>query len=250
MIESLLNIEDWLDLLLDNEAEYINFYKNILIKSQQPILELNAGTGKLNIELLKENLDIDYHDENINFIQKFTEKLERNNLSSKIYNQKLQFLSLPKNYNTVFAGGNSFLLIDNEDDALNVLKKIYQYLNNGGRFIVDIYIPWQQILSDNKKLWKTGNIIENKETSEKLIIYFSEDIDLHKQIRIINSKYELYKNNCLQNTFFETTKVKWYSINEFKYMLEKTGFSKIEIYNQKIYNHQESSTVFIASKLE
>jgi ubiquinone/menaquinone biosynthesis C-methylase UbiE len=242
--------EDWIDLLLDNDNIVVDIYKDLLLKSQQPMLEINCGTGRISFEILKENIDIECHDENNNFILKATEKFEKNGLITKFHHQKLINLNLSKNFNTIFVAGNSFLLIDNSEDALVVLKKIYHYLNNGGKFIIDIYTPWKQILSNQENLWKIGRSAVNKENSQKLVVYYSEKFDLLNQFRTLYSKYELYKNDILVNTIFEETKLKWYSVNEFKLMLEKVGFSKIEILNKQIYSHLENSSLFIASKLE
>jgi len=245
-----INLNEWFDLLLQNETNDIELYKSLLSNSNEPILELFSNTGRLTFELLKVNLNVDCLENNEDFIFLAKEKFVKYGYQCKFYNQNILNLSLPGKYNTIISPSGSFLLFENTENAITALKKIYIHLNNGGKFILDIFIPWQQIIANQQNLWKIGRIAENKEKSEKLIVYYSEKFDLKKQIRFLDTKYELYHNNTFVSSYFESSHLKWFSIDEFKLMLEKVGFSKIETRDVKIYSNQGESTLYIAHKLE
>lgn len=245
-----IQTEEWLDLLLQNEREDIYLYKSLLNVSSEPVLELFSNTGRITLELLKENIKVECLETNDKFISIASDKLERNGLKTKFYNYPIKDLNTLNTFNTIFSAGGSFLLVEDYEEALKSLKKIYSLLNNGGLFIVDIFIPWKQIIANQQNLWKIGRIAEDNVKSEKMIVYYSENFDLKNQVRILDSKYELYKNDRFVTAQFATSRIKWFSVNEFSLMLEKVGFSKIETRNVNIFSNQGESTLYIANKLE
>jgi len=243
-------LEHWIDLFLENEYQDIELYKNVLKDYNAPYLEINSGTGRLTLELLKENYKIDCLENSEELINIAKTKFEKYGFKTNIYQENFLNFSLNKNYNTIFLTGGTFQFIENNNDAISCLTKIYDHISNGGNFIIDISVPWTQILARQENLWKIGKTAINKLTDEKLVVYYSDNFDYLNQIRILQSKYELYKNEQLINTIFQTNNIKWYSQNEFKLMLEKVGFKNIQTREVKLNSFQNNSILFIANRLD
>jgi ubiquinone/menaquinone biosynthesis C-methylase UbiE len=242
--------EEWYNKLIENERNDIYLYKKILSDCKGPFLEVFCGSGRILTELLKDGFVVDGLDSSSEILNECRLKVDNLGLKTNLFNQNPEKINLIQNYNTIFITGGSFLLIDNIEDAFNTLKKIYQNLNNGGKFITDIFTPWEQILNQHDNLWRIGKYAENIETNEKFIVFFSNEFDFKNQLRIIHSKFEFYNSGILTQTNFESIKQKWYSNTEFSMMLEKAGFSKIEMQDVKVFKNHGESTLFIASKLE
>ncbi|NOZ46587.1 MAG: class I SAM-dependent methyltransferase [Chlorobi bacterium] len=239
-------VAEWYDRLLENETGDINYYKKIIQKTDGPILELACGTGRHLIDALKNKADIDGLDSSEDMLQICKEKLKKEGLKNILYHQKIEELYLKRKYNLIFIAGGSFQLIHKFDYATLTLSKIYQSLNKGGRLVLDLFIPWEEIISNNDEVWKLGRNASFK--NEKLMVSTANSFDLANQVQTVTARYDLLSNNMLTNTIISALKLRWYSINEFSLLLEKAGFNNISIEKKKIMSNHGVSTVFTALK--
>lgn len=242
-------IPEWYDIMLSEENKDIKFYIDVLKNYNSPFLELSCGTGRILLEAIKNGLKVDGTDSSKEMITICREKIKNYNFSSNLYLQEIENLSINKKYNTIYIPGGTFGLISDAEKAQNTLRKIYNHLNNGGSLLLDIFIPWEQILSNQSDMWRIGKSAFCDDTNEHFLVSFSDLFDLTNQIRTMNIKYETFKDNNLIDTQFDVVNMRWYSINEFSLMLEKAGFTKIEHQNIDQFAMQEYSTFFKAIKL-
>ncbi|MCK4663633.1 MAG: class I SAM-dependent methyltransferase [Bacteroidales bacterium] len=240
---------EWYDRLLLEEKEDIKLYSELICKSDQPVLELACGTGRLMLEFLKSGIDIDGVDCSNEMLNKCKEKGKEFGLKPNIYLQKMEELSLKRKYKTIFISGGSFQLIDSSEKAIKTLQKIYKHLENNGKFVLDINIPWDEIKANKEGLWEETRSSENKEENTRFVVLQTSIFDFKNQLKIITYKYELYKDNKIVSSELDTINLKWYSVNEFILMLEKAGFKNIKTYDKKIFSAHTHTTVFEAYKL-
>ncbi len=239
-------VAEWYDRLLEKENGDINFYKKIIQKGNGPVLELACGTGRQLVDALKNSVDIDGLDSSPDMLQICKEKIDKEGLETTLYEQKFEELYLKRKYNLVFIPGGSFQLIHKFDYATLTLSKIYQSLNKGGKLVLDIFIPWEDIIANNDGVWKVGRSASYK--NESMIVSSADNFDLANQVQTITLRYDLFSNNMLTNTITDLIKLRWYSVNEFGLLLEKAGFTQVIIESRKIISNHGVSTVFHATK--
>src|SRR5438552_17766610 len=68
------------------------FYKNIILESGQPALDVGCGTGRLLLDYLEQGIDVDGVDDSPDMLAICREKAEKLGLNSNVYQQKVQSL--------------------------------------------------------------------------------------------------------------------------------------------------------------
>ncbi|MCP5045630.1 MAG: class I SAM-dependent methyltransferase [bacterium] len=240
-------LADWYDLLLAEETGDVEYYRDILQNSGQPVLELACGTGRLLVPFLESGMDIDGMDSSAAMLEKCETKTKRLDASPTLYHQKMQQLKPNRSYKTVFIAGASFQLLDKPGDVTAALNNIYRCLEPGGRFILDLFIPWKGIQSGLNGAWRLGRTATGPGNT-MFAAHHSDTYDLAKQVVKGAVKYEVYKDNRLVDSYMDRLDLKWYSINEFKLLLEKTGFIDVKTEPKHLIDKHGEATVYFASK--
>lgn len=238
----------WYDTLIGGEKEDIRFYKEIMQNSQCPALELACGTGRILVELLEDGYVIDGLDSSQDMLEVCQQKIDKLGYESKLYCQKIQELELERKYKTIIIAGGSFQLIDEFGDAAEALKRIYNALEYGGKLVLDLFIPWDEIISNQEGIWKLGRIGSNDDDNTRFVVHVANTFDLKNQIIDMATKYELYHQKQLIKTEYDNVKLRWYTINEFSLLLEKFGFGEISAKQKNIMSTHGISTVYQAIK--
>lgn len=204
----------------------IEYYRDRLKHCKGRILEAMAGSGRVIIPLLESGLTVDGADYSPEMLASCRQRCEERNLTVNLYESDLQELSLPDRYEAIIIPAGSFLLIENREESLNVLKRLYQHLQPGGRLILDIFLPDTNFVcgpigGTSTFNMPNGDII----TMEKNLV----EADLFLQHKVTYLKYEKWRNGALIQTELQRFAVRWYGIEEFKLMLESIGFSDVVV---------------------
>ncbi|MBL7111039.1 MAG: class I SAM-dependent methyltransferase [Bacteroidales bacterium] len=216
---------DWYDELSGGSLHDIELFRDLLRCSGQPILELACGTGRMLIEFLKDGMVLDGVDLAPAMITQCQAKLDKAGLRSNLYIQSITDLALPGKYKTIFITGSSFQHISTPEEAMKALVCIFNHLEPGGKFLIDIFIPFDDILDPSH-----DQLIERWSASRgnmQLKVKKSSDFDFRKQTDHHTYIYELYENDKLIRSEEDHVEVKWYGVKEFELMLEQAGFSDI-----------------------
>ena len=237
----------WYDDLLKDETKDIDLYTNLISGKDAPVLEIACGTGRVLEALLKTGLACDGLDLSAPMLDICKKKLINQNLQSTLYHADILDFEIPKLYKTIFVSGGSFQLIPSFEDAMTVLKKIFKALEKGGKFICDLWIPWDEIIANDQNTWKVGRIAERADGSKLVVSYFKQ-FNLEQQFQTGEFKYELFKDGTLLKTHIDKIKLKWYGVDEFRLMLEKAGFENILAKEQQVMSTHGVSTLYLAEK--
>jgi len=240
-------VADWYDDLLADETKDIEYYTDIIQTKDAPVLELACGTGRVLLALLENKVSTDGLDLSQPMLDICKQKIEKGQFQSNLFRQDLISFELGKSYQTIFVSGGSFQLMSSTELAIKALQQIYKHLNQGGRFICDLWIPWDEIVNYQPNIWKTGRIATRPD-GQKLVVTYSKTFDLKNQSQTGIFKYEWFKDGNLIDTNLDEIKLKWFGVEEFKYMLEKAGFKNISIEERPMMSSHCVSNVYIATK--
>ncbi|MDB6081169.1 MAG: hypothetical protein JWO53_441 [Chlamydiia bacterium] len=232
------------------------FYENLIRTAKGPVLEAMCGSGRLLIPLLKQGLIIDGIDNSSYMLKSCQKRCEEQGLQVQLYNQSLQTLSLPHQYDLIFIAIGSFQLIHNSVEALKILKNVVTALLPGGRLVIETFIPWDAI-KDNI----TGSILseQSKEiTSERtasspdgfeIINQSTVTTYFKKQLEISQIRYEKWAEGKMMYAEEEEYTVRWYHRYEMELFLEKAGYSSVNIIDTS-FEQNEKAVVYVAFKPE
>ena len=208
---------------LNGDLEY---YQDKLKHCKGRILEAMVGSGRIIIPLLESGLIVDGVDYSPEMLASCRQRCEERGLKANLYESNLQELSLPNTYEAIIIPGGSFLLIEDRQESLKALKRLYEHLQPGGRLILDLFLP-----DNNFDVGKFGGTstfnLPNGDTitmEDKLV-----EADLFNQYKVSHLKYEKWRNGKLIQTELQRFALRWYGVEEFKLILESIGFSDVVV---------------------
>ncbi|WP_028560803.1 class I SAM-dependent methyltransferase [Paenibacillus pinihumi] len=205
----------------------IEFYQNQLKSCRGRILEAMVGSGRVIIPLLESGLKVDGVDYSPDMLASCRQRCQERGLEADLYESDLQELSLPHKYEAIIIPGGSFLLIEDRQQSINVLRRLYEHLEPGGCLILDLFLPENNFDIGKYEGTSTfhlpnGDII----TMEGKLV----EADLFNQYKVSYLKYEKWRHGKLIQTELQRLAIRWYGVEEFKLILQSVGFSDVKVF--------------------
>lgn len=230
----------------DEDIKFIKKY----IKFSDKILELGSGTGRVLVELCKENYNIDGLDISKTGINATKIKLSKINKNTSLYISDMSDFNLDKKYDFIFCIFNSFMLLQSLEKQESCIKKTYEHLNEGGKVIFSISNPCFKRLNEEFSYVKHQKTIIDPETNNKIEKFEYNKYDLDKQL-IYRTFYYDEINEGKVNRYVNNFIVRYLFKNEFVLLFEKNGIKIKEIYGNwdgKEWNSKSPSIIIIGEK--
>lgn len=232
----------------------VAFYDKLLKTAKGPLLEAMCGSGRLLIPLLKKGFVLEGIDNSAHMLQSCQKRCLAQGLSAQLHHQSLQNLNLPRKYDLIFIAIGSFQLIHDRKEAFHILERLCLVLLPGGRLVIETFVPWDAI-KDNIQ----GSVMahESKDVAFEKVVNDTEGAQIvHKSIVTVyfkeqlektRSSYEKWIGEKLSYSEEEEYIVRWYHRFEMQLLLEKAGFSTLEILDES-FEQNEQAVVYVASK--
>jgi len=116
------------------------FYLDQIRQVKGKILEVGVGTGRLFMSALNNNADIYGIDISPSMLDILRTKLSPEN-QKRISLQNIIDFRLDNKFDLIIAPFRVFMHLTEKVDQLNALNNVFDYLNPGGRFIFDVFVP-------------------------------------------------------------------------------------------------------------
>lgn len=220
----------------------ISYYMSRIPKDRS-ILEAGVGTGRLLLSFLENGYRIDGLDNSEYMLELCRQSLEENNLNTSLYLMDLEDFSKEDSYDTIIMPTGSFCLLKNPK---KVLENFYRSLKKDGRIILDLYYPL-----DFKPGEITSRLCSVSSQEGILLTSYNMELDFIEQSSYSILKYEKFRQGKLIETELQDFKSYWYSLKEFKSLLEELGFHSISIssdYNYLEYPSASSQIISFEAK--
>ncbi|WP_313152292.1 class I SAM-dependent methyltransferase [Lacrimispora sp.] len=202
----------------------IEFYSDRLKSCKGPILEPATGTGRILIPLLEKGFHVEGFDSSKDMLRICHDNCKKRGLNPNLFEAKMESFSLDSKYEAIIVPSGTLLLLYKRADSIKALQNFNEHLSDGGRLIVDVLL--QSDISKgivSTRTWEcpNGDII----TLENKIV----EIDYINQYTISHGRYEKWRDGVLVQTELEYFPLRWYGVEEFRSVLESTGFKDIVI---------------------
>lgn len=220
----------------------VEFYLERLAGVNGPILEPATGTGRMLVPLLENGLHVDGFDSSVEMLEMCRKNCEQRGLKPKLFEADMETFALGMEYDAIVIPAGTFLLLHEREASLRALKNFHAHLKNGGKLIIDLYLPTHnEVGHSTLRSWEVedGEIITLETTTK--------EIDHIHQYSVAHNRYERWKRGKLLDTELERFALRWYGVEEFRTILEDHGFGDIVIsadyeYGKYPENRQQSIT--------
>lgn len=228
-------LSDDYDQMIDFENSLKNKSRtllNFISPTDRYALDLGCGTGADSITLSKLNLVVDAVDHSKGMLKQAILNAKRFDTEINFIHSSLNDLDLTaKEYDIIVSLGNTMANIDSNDLGI-LMKKLWAYLSNGGKIVIQII--------NFAKLPASGTHILNTFENDAVSIIRKYHIK-PKSIDFIIDKTDKIKKNSSQII----TKLYPHSVDDFEKFAKEIGFT-LEIYgdlNKSPFKAKESSNL-------
>jgi len=204
-----------------------DFFRAFAKRAGGPILEPMCGSGRFLLPLLAEGLDIEGADTSEEMLAACRRHAVARGLSPVLHDQALEHLALSRRFALVFIPIGSFCLLTQPSTVRRSLKRIYEALLPGGRFLVEIERASDRPPSQSGN-WG-GRWVERVDGAKIVLSWLNQHSGVENVTRSVH-RYELVRGGKLLETEFEDFELKFYEVLEFTQELERAGFTRIEAF--------------------
>ena len=212
----------------------IAYFQQQIEQYGQPVLDAGCGTGRLLIPFLRAGLDVDGCDISGDMLAYCQQAAEREGLSTRLYQQALHELDLPRRYQTIVACGVIGVGVSRQQDFM-ALQRFYNHLLPGGLLILDglpayaearLWPLWHKdARSHLPEPWPAEIGKVPADGREYELHYRLVALDPLAQRTVDELRTLLFKDGQLVGDNTYTLQSTYYFRHEMQLLLEKAGFT-------------------------
>jgi len=211
------------------ESEFVLKLINEFSKeSPKSLLSLGCGTCSYELIMAKQGISITGIDLSQEMLDIAKYKIEKAKLNNKIeiLQSDIRNFDLGKKYDTAMAMFNIIGYQTQNEDMEKTLGNVHRDLKKNGIFVFDCwYMP--AVLKDKP----TDRIKVIESDGHKFIRMTKSNLNLHKNLIEINFTAMEIENNLIISETNETHLMRYWSLPELTYFLNKTGFDLVKSCN-------------------
>jgi SAM-dependent methyltransferase len=235
-------VDDY-DLQYQEQSEQdVPFWRELVTRyTPQHVLELACGSGRIGLELLHmpatfvmEGLDIDN-----DMLLAYQKRLEREpeRVQQRVTLHQLDMsdynLASKGRFDLIFLPFNSICHLYEVKQQLDMFRTTYDHLMPGGRFVVDVFVPDIDYLSNALNRPSTVYLedeIEDPDGEFTMLIYSTRKYDLFEQNQRLTWTHERFMSNGENERYFSRLDMHQFFPRELQLLFLSTGFQVETIY--------------------
>ena len=221
----------------DNMHVDIPFYLEYAARRRGEVLELGCGTGRVALALAAEGFRVTGLDLSKQMLGVFREKLaqkpELADMITIVHGNMANF-SFDRKFDMVIAPFRAFQALTDDRDIDSSLVCIYDHLSDGGVFIVNVFNPDPERMTEQAWCYpetvqwerrddRTGNYVVKK--------HWGDRIDTENQVIYPHFAFEVTYPDGRTERLIEDLKLKYYYGHQLRAAVEKARMEVIEEYS-------------------
>ena len=203
-----------------------DYFLNRIMEAKGPVLEVGTGTGRFFIEALNRGADIYGIDISPAMLDVLKSGLDPDQLW-RVSCQNITDFNLDKKFALIIAPFRVFMHLSSVEDQLKALNHVYDYLEEGGQFIFDLFVPDPGLLS--KGMNKVVDFEGEYTPGETVRRITSSHSDIVSQVTHITFRIEWTEKGRLYGEDWKT-ELRLFFRFELEHLLKMSKFSNFEIY--------------------
>ncbi|MBI4642065.1 MAG: class I SAM-dependent methyltransferase [Candidatus Tectomicrobia bacterium] len=229
-----LIVSSW-DLLRGDTSNWPDrfFYKDVILHSGQPALDVGCGTGRLLLDYLASGIDIDGVDNSPEMLALCREKAQKLDLQPTLFQQAMELLNLPRKYRTIIVPSSSFQLVTNLNDAAEAMKRFLNHLEPGGVVVMPFMILWTGQATENiiTKDWRL--VAERIRPNDDVLVrrWTCATYDIANQLEHTEDRYEVIREGEVIASEYHSRSpaTRWYTQEQAIDLFREASFTNIQL---------------------
>jgi ubiquinone/menaquinone biosynthesis C-methylase UbiE len=221
--------QSW-DLLRGDTSDWPDrrFYRVVIDSSGQPVLDVGCGTGRLLLDYLLDNIDVEGVDNSPEMLHACRQKAEAIGLSPSLYLQAMEAMDLPRRYRTILVPSSSFQLLTEISVAAMAMRRFYFHLIPGGTLVMPFIIPGVRPRSQEWRVMAERTRPEDGSTVRR---WSRSQFDMERQTESTEDRYEILRDGrvVLTEHHSRSPATRWYTQTEALELFSAAGFTQLRI---------------------
>jgi SAM-dependent methyltransferase len=200
-------------------------YREVLREVDGTILELGCGTGRPLLRWLTEGLDVEGLDASADMLSILRRHAAERGLSPVLHHGDFVPLSLDREYGAVVCLAGSFMLVDDEDRAVDALASYLRHLHPGGLLGLSLGVPAVDTTpSFVWRLRRTGT----DDAGVSYVVHEAVHDDPDTRLQTVYDRIERFDGDGrLLDTTLRRHRLRWWERDAFEAMLTDIGFTEV-----------------------
>ena len=226
------------DLLRGDTSDWLDrpFYRNIILHSGQPALDIGCGTGRLLLDYLADGIDIDGVDNSPEMLAICREKAQKRGLHPTLFHQSMEALAVPRRYRTIMVPSSSFQLVTDPKAATQAMSSFFHHLEPGGILVMPFMILWQGPVTDQIVMGEWELIAEQVRPEDGVLIrrWTRSTYHLPQQLEDTEDRYEVVREGEIiaSELYTRSPATRWYTQEQAIHLYDEAGFTNIRIVSE------------------
>ncbi|MGM0405475.1 MAG: class I SAM-dependent methyltransferase [Thermoplasmatota archaeon] len=201
------------------------------------ILDLCCGVGRHTLEFARRGYEVTGVDLTEKYIEKGERKAKKEGLDAEFVKSDMRDFRRENTYDAAINFFSSFGYFNDERDNFKVIENVHTSLKSSGKFLIDVM--GKKVMAREFTQKGEGRLDDG---------YFIEERDIKGDWDLLENKWTLIKDDQVhKGTFY----IKIYSAQELKEILERAGFTNIDIYGdleRSEYGEKAERLIAVACK--
>lgn len=190
------------------------YIKKLDLKKGSTLLDCPCGPGRVSIPMARQGIRVTGVDITKSYLEKLETQIKKHNLPITCIHSDMRRINFKNRFDAAANLWTSFGYFKKESDNLLVLKKIYQSLKPGGKFVLQLI----------NRDWLLKNF-EIRGWDEVADMKLLEEREFDYATSVIHGRWTFIKNG---REHIEESYIRTYAYHELKTMFEKVGFVAVE----------------------
>jgi SAM-dependent methyltransferase len=223
-------IAEFWDLLRGDTSGWADrpFWRDAILRSGQPALDVGCGTGRLLLDYLSQGLQVDGVDNSPEMLAICRRKAAELGLRPNLYQQTMEELDLPGRYGTIFVPSSSFQLVLEPAAALEALRRFHHHLRPGGELTMSLMVLGPPGASEEWALVRERTRPSDGATVRR---WGRSWFDRAAQLEHTEDRYEVWRGEEMiaSELHRRSPATRWYTQSQAVELLERAGFVDVRL---------------------
>ena len=215
------------DQVYSDVFEDIHFYKNLAYRTNDKILEIGCGTGRITIPIAKDGHKVVGIDISESMLAILKNKIKNSILDISCHKMDMKNINIKGNFSLVIIPFNGFQSMLDISDQYECLSSIRAHMHSDSNLVLDMFPPSLNMFDQNPQTWYQVKEIISADSSESIMVKHSSKYLLESQLIHTKLMIEEIINCEIVKTVYKDFSLRYTNRYESEYLFKHTGF-KIE----------------------